>query len=145
MLLTALLGAIYAIYARGVLREVPAASMTPVAMLVGCFCLLPFVAWNGIDVHVMALTPGQMLLMVYLGVVAGGIAFFLFNWALNKTTATYTTLFVVLNPITAIFLGNLFLGEKITLNFIIGVVVVFAGLGLAVRAQVRAHQLQVVC
>lgn len=145
MLLTALLGAIYAIYARGVLREVSAASMTPVAMLVGCFCLLPFVAWNGIDVHVMALTPGQMLLMVYLGVIAGGIAFFLFNWALNKTTATYTTLFVVLNPITAIFLGNLFLGEKITLNFIIGVVIVFAGLGLAVRAQMRAHQLQVVC
>ncbi|MCK5669721.1 MAG: DMT family transporter, partial [Gammaproteobacteria bacterium] len=77
--------------------------------------------------------------MVYLGIVAGGIAFFLFNWALNKSTATFTTLFVTLNPITAIFLGNIFLGEVIKFNFIVGVLVVFGGLGLAVKSQIHDY------
>jgi drug/metabolite transporter (DMT)-like permease len=93
------------------------------------------------DVHVMALSFLQLGLMVYLGIVAGGIAFFLLNWALNKSTATYTTLFVTLNPITAILPGDLFLGEVITANFIVGVLIVFTGLGLAMRSQFQDHQL----
>jgi len=139
MLLTAFVGAIYAIISRHILRQVPSSTMTPVAMMTGCLCLLPFTIANGIDVHVMALSPLQLWLMVYLGIVAGGIAFFLFNWALNKSTATFTTLFVALNPITAIFLGNIFLGEVIKYNFIVGVLVVFAGLGLAVKSQIHDH------
>lgn len=139
MLLTAFVGAIYAIISRHILRQVPSSTMTPVAMLTGCLCLLPFTIANGIDVHVMALSPLQLWLMVYLGIVAGGIAFFLFNWALNKSTATFTTLFVALNPITAIFLGNIFLGEVIEYNFIVGVLVVFAGLSLAVKSQIHDH------
>lgn len=140
MLLTALVGAIYAILSRHVLRQVPASTMTPLAMLSGCLFLFPFTIAQGIDVHVMALSSLQLWLMVYLGLVGGGIAFFLFNWALNKTTATYITLFVALNPITAIFLGNIFLGEVITANFIMGVLIVFAGLGLAVKSQIHDHQ-----
>jgi drug/metabolite transporter (DMT)-like permease len=139
MLLTAIIGGIYATFARQVLQEVPASTMTPLAMLTGCLCLLPFTVVNGIDEHVMALTSAQMGLMVYLGIVAGGLAFFLLNWVLNKSTATFTTIFVTLNPITAIILGYLFLGEVIKLNFIIGVVIVFIGLGFAMRSQVRGH------
>jgi drug/metabolite transporter (DMT)-like permease len=139
MLLTALVGAIYAILSRHVLRQVPASTMTPLAMLTGCLCLMPFTITHGIDVHVMALSSLQLWLMVYLGIVAGGIAFFLFNWALNKSTATFTTLFVTLNPITAIFLGNIFLGEVIKFNFIVGVLVVFGGLGLAVKSQIHDY------
>ncbi|MFT5425637.1 MAG: drug/metabolite transporter (DMT)-like permease [Gammaproteobacteria bacterium] len=139
MLLTALVGAIYAILSRHVLRQVPASTMTPLAMLTGCLFLFPFSIARGIDVHLMALSSQQLWLIVYLGIVAGGIAFFLFNWALNKSTATYTTLFVALNPITAIFLGNIFLDEVITANFIVGVLVVFFGLGLAVKSQISDH------
>lgn len=135
MLLTALTGAVYAILSRNVLRQVPASTMTPIAMLVGCLCLLPFTLASRIDIHMMALSSMQLSLVIYLGVVAGGIAFFLFNWSLTRSSATFTTLFVTLNPITAIFLGKLFLGETIKVNFIIGVLVVFAGLGLAVRSQ----------
>lgn len=139
MLLTALVGAIYVILSRHVLRQVPASTMTPLAMLSGCLCLLPFTMSGGIDVHVMSLSATQLLLVLYLGVIAGGTAFFLFNWALNKSTATFTTLFVALNPITAIFLGYLFLGEAIKANFIIGVLVVFIGLGFAVKSQIRDY------
>ena len=140
MLFTAIIGAIYATFARKVLQVVPASTVTPLAMLTGCFCLLPFSIANGIDIHVGELTPMQMGLMVYLGVVAGGLAFFLLNWVLNKSTATFTTVFVTLNPITAIALGYLFLGEVIKLNFIVGVIIVFAGLGFAVRSHALGNQ-----
>lgn len=139
MLLTALIGAIYAIFSQKILRLVPASTMTPLAMLAGCFCLLPFTIYSGIDIHVKALSPQQLWLALYLGIVAGGIAFFLFNWSLTRSTATFNTLFVTLNPITAIFLGNIFLGEIIKINFIVGVLVVFAGLGLAVKSQIQVH------
>jgi len=139
MLFTAVIGGIYATFARQVLQEVPASTMTPLAMLAGCLCLLPFSLANGIDVHVMALTPTQIGLMVYLGIVAGGLAFFLLNWVLNKSTATFTTIFVTLNPITAIILGYLFLGEVIKPNFIVGVIIVFIGLGFAMRTHARGH------
>jgi len=140
MLFTAIIGGIYATFARQVLQEVPASTMTPLAMLTGCLCLLPFSVANGIDVHVMALTPVQIGLMIYLGIVAGGLAFFLLNWVLNKSTATFTTIFVTLNPITAIILGYLFLDEAIELNFIFGVVIVFIGLGFAMQSHSRGHQ-----
>ncbi len=135
MLLAALAGAIYAIFARPVLKQIPATTMTPIAMLAGCTVLLPFAIASGIDKHVLALSPMQIGLVVYVGIVTGGIAFFLFNWVLTRTTATFNTMFVTLNPIVAIFLGYLFLGEIIKINFIIGVLVVFSGLGLAVYSQ----------
>ena len=140
MLLAAIVGAIYSILMRHILRQVPASTVTPIAMLSGCLCLLPITLSQGIDIHLMALSSHQLWLMFYLGVVAGGIAFFLFNWGLNKTSATFATLFVVVNPITAIFLGYVFLDEIISINFIIGVLIVFSGLGLTVKSQVRAYQ-----
>ena len=79
MLIAALAGAIYAINARQLLKLIPATTMTPIAMLAGCSFLLPLSTINGIAEHVLLLTPVQMGLMLYLGVVAGGIAFFLFN------------------------------------------------------------------
>jgi len=135
MLFAAIAGAIYAVFSRKVLQQIPATTLTPIAMLAGCFILFPFSVANGIDEHVISLTHMQMGLMVYLGIVAGGIAFFLFNWALTRTTATFNTMFVTLNPIVAIFLGYLFLGEVINANFIIGVLTVFSGLSLAVYSQ----------
>jgi len=137
MLLTAVTGAVYANLCKPVLRQVPATTMTPIAMLTGCVCLFPFTLASGIDDHLMALSSMQLYLVIYLGVIAGGVAFFLFNWSLTRSTATFNTLFVTLNPITAIILGNVFLGEIIEINFIIGIVILFAGLGLAVKSQMH--------
>jgi drug/metabolite transporter (DMT)-like permease len=139
MMFAAIAGAIYAIMARPVLKQIPATTMTPIAMLAGCIALFPFTLASGIDGHVSVLSSMQVLLVVYVGIVTGGIAFFLFNWVLTRTTATYNTMFVTLNPIVAIFLGYLLLDEAIHVNFIIGVLIVFSGLGMAVYSQRKTH------
>jgi drug/metabolite transporter (DMT)-like permease len=135
MLLAAICGAIYANLTRPLLKQIPATTMTPIAMLAGCMVLFPFTLTSGIEGHISSLSSMQIGLVFYVGIVTGGIAFFLFNWVLTRTTATFNTMFVTLNPIVAIFLGYLFLGEKINTNFIIGVLIVFSGLGLAVFSQ----------
>lgn len=135
MLSAAIIGAIYAVFAVPILKQIPASTMTPIAMLAGCAVLFPFSVANDIDAHLLALTPMQTGLVIYIGIVTGGIAFFLFTWVLTITTATFNTMFVTLNPIVAIFLGYLFLNESINTNFIIGVLIVFSGLGLAVYSQ----------
>ena len=135
MLITAICGAVYATFSKPVLKQIPATTMSPIAMLAGCFFLMPFAVNNNVGEHVIALTESQLWLVVYIGIATGGIAFFLFNWVLTRTTATFSTLFVTLNPIVAIFLGYLFLGEAINTNFIVGVLIVFSGLGLAVYSQ----------
>ena len=135
MLLAAICGAVYAVFSKPVLKQIPASVMSPIAMLSGCFFLMPFAVSNNIDAHIAALSSTQLYLVIYIGIVTGGIAFFLFNWVLTRTTATFNTMFVTLNPIVAIFLGYLFLGEMIQMNFIIGVLIVFSGLGLAVYSQ----------
>jgi len=139
MLFTAIIGGIYVTLSRQILQEVPASIMTPLAMLAGCVCLLPFSVANGIYDKLTTLTFTQIGLLVYLGVVAGGLAFFLLNWTLTKTTVTFTTIFVTLNQITAMVLGYLFLGEDIKLNFLMGVMVVFIGLGFAVSSENRGQ------
>jgi drug/metabolite transporter (DMT)-like permease len=138
MLVAAISGAIYATFSRSVLKQIPATTMTPIAMLAGCIVLMPFAIANDVSTHVSSLSNFHLGLVVYIGIFTGGIAFFLFNWVLTRTTATFNTLFVTLNPVVAIFLGYLFLGEAIQINFIIGVLIVFSGLGLAVYAQ-RKH------
>ena len=106
---------------------------------VGRLCVHIAIVANGIYDKLTTLTFTQIGLLVYLGVVAGGLAFFLLNWTLTKTTATFTTIFVTLNPITAIVLGYSFLGEDIKLNFFMGVMVVFIGLGFAVSSENRGQ------
>lgn len=139
MLLASLSGAIYAVFSKPVLKQISASTMSPVAMLAGCFFLMPFAMSNNVNEHIIALANTQLWLVVYIGIVTGGIAFFLLNWVLTRTTATFNTLFVTLNPIVAIFLGYLLLGEAIQVNFIIGVLIVFSGLGLAVYSQRKGH------
>ncbi len=128
MLAVALTGAIYSVLARARLRHAAPLSYTPVMMLAGCLSLSPWAAGPGLATGVMQLEPGQLLALVYLGCIAGGIAFFLFNWVLHHSSATYTTLFVPLNPLTAIFLGWLLLGESLSLRFLLGSAIVFTGL-----------------
>ncbi len=140
MLLAAICAAVYAIFSKPVLKEIPASTMSPIAMLAGCFTLMPFAIGNNVSDHVLVLSDTNLYLLIYIGVVTGGIAFYLFNWVLTKTTATFNTMFVTLNPIVAIFLGYLFLGEAIQINFIIGVLIVFSGLGFAVYSQREGHQ-----
>jgi len=68
---------------------------------------------------------------VYLGVGGGALAFVLWVLALERTTPTRVANTMTVNPIAAGLLATQLVGEPITLNLIIGLVAVFAGIWIA--------------
>ena len=73
----------------------------------------------------------QWLAGVYLGVGGGALAFILWVMALERTTPTRVANTMTVNPIAAGLLATQLVGEPITLNLIIGLIAVFAGIWIA--------------
>ncbi len=68
---------------------------------------------------------------IYLGIGGGALAFILWVLALDRATPTRVANTMTLNPIAAALLASVLVGEPITLNLIIGLIAVFAGLWIA--------------
>lgn len=131
MLLAAMLGAVYSVSSKIPLHSTTAGCFTPAAMLAGCLFLMPFSVGGGLPQNLVSLPPVPLLVLLYLGIFGGGLAFLLFNWVLDRTTPTIITMFVTLNPLTAILLAWWLLDESLTRFFFAGAVMVLAGLMLA--------------
>lgn len=134
LLIVATLGAVGSVIAgRKFLTPENAASATFWSFLIGSFTFLPFMlAEFGQD-------PGWMLTIDHrgwLGLLFGGflssaVAYTLFDWALSKMPANRTSVFTYIDPIVAIVIAVPLLGERITIPFIIGSLLVFAGILVA--------------
>ncbi|HTR83584.1 MAG TPA: DMT family transporter [Reyranella sp.] len=68
---------------------------------------------------------------LYLGVAGGALAFILWVMALQRASPTRVANTMTVNPIAAALLANQLVGEPITLNLVLGLVAVFAGIWLA--------------
>ena len=75
--------------------------------------------------------PAQWIAGVYLGVGGGAAAFILWVMALQRTTPTLVANTMTVNPIAAGLLATQLVGEPITLNLVVGLVAVFAGIWIA--------------
>ena len=80
----------------------------------------------------------QWMAGVYLGVAGGAFAFILWVLALQRTTPTRVANTMTVNPLAAGLLANQLVGEPITLNLVIGLAAVFAGIWVATTQ--RQHQ-----
>lgn len=76
------------------------------------------------------------LLMVYLAVMVTVVMYFLYQWAIKHSSATTASLSTYLQPVFAISLGIIILGERLTLGFVVGGFLVIAGVFLATGTQV---------
>lgn len=68
---------------------------------------------------------------LYLGIGGGAVAFILWVLALDRASPTRVANTMTVNPIAAGGLGALLLGEPITINLVIGLIAVFAGIWIA--------------
>ncbi len=69
--------------------------------------------------------------IIYGAVFSSAIAYSVYNWALSKLPAYKTSIFTYLDPVVAIVIAIPLLGEKLTLPFILGSILVFLGILLA--------------
>jgi drug/metabolite transporter (DMT)-like permease len=90
------------------------------------------VAWNAGSFHALShLEASQWIGALYLGIFAGGLGFFLWVFALERTTPTRVASTITVSPIAAALLGAVLIGEPIGASLLVGIAAVAAGIWIA--------------
>ena len=74
---------------------------------------------------------GQWAAVAYLALFGAALTFFLWVFALARTTPTKVTNTITLNPLTASIVASFLVGEPIGLSLIVGIAAVFTGILVA--------------
>lgn len=139
VLLCLLAGLSYATYAFVNQRMVTGAS--PAVVTAGVFTLAALLAVPGALVlsGVPALRTGDLVIVLWLGVVSTGVAYLLFSHALRHISAATGVVLALAEPVTAFVLAILVVGEQPGWIGVLGLVAVLAGLWWVMRSELRTQ------
>jgi drug/metabolite transporter (DMT)-like permease len=129
--------ALYNVWSKPFIRRSSPIAFTTMGMAVGAVCLGAFSAASGGLVAAARFDLQQWFAVLYLGVFGAAIAFWLWALALRHTTPTRVAISVTVNPIAASIVGALLLGEPFHWNLGMGLVMVLAGIGIAITGGSR--------
>src|SRR3569623_900352 len=101
--------------------------VTALAMMFAEIALAPVMAVQG-ALSVSTFSAKGWVAVVFLGSIAVTVQFSLFMWALRWLPPTTTVLYLTLNPIAAMVLGILLLGEHLTAELVAGMALVLLGI-----------------
>lgn len=129
---TACCGAVYFVMSRDLLKRHPALVVTWLSMVAGVL-FLGLLAAGTHRLRLPDLTHSGWASVLFLGTFGAALGFYLWLWALQRLTPTKTAVFLTLNPIAATLLSVGLLGERVGLGFLLGLVLVLAGIVVANR------------
>ena len=133
--------AFYNVWSRPFMQRSSALGFLSVGMGAGAAALIVVGLVSGRLAVLASFTAAQWTAGIYLGIGGGALAFILWVMALQRTTPTLVTNTMAVNPIAAAVLATQLVGEPITLNLVVGLIAVFAGIFIATSqgaASVRA-------
>jgi drug/metabolite transporter (DMT)-like permease len=137
MVAAALCMALYSIWSKPFIARSGPIPFTTVSMGVGALCLVLISHWRGSFAPVAAFGAPHWLAALYLGAFGSALTFYLWAFALERTTPTRVAISVTVNPITASLVGAALLDEPLRWNLVGGIVTVFAGIWIATTAGQR--------
>lgn len=123
--------ALYSVFSRASLRAHGPLFVTALAMVFGTVALLFLSLVTDGGPSRPSLDKTGWAALLFLGTFAGAVQFALFTWALRWLPPSTTVIYVALNPITAVILSGLLLGEAITALSLIGLALVLAGIAMS--------------
>lgn len=123
--------ALYSIWSKAVMRRSGPIAFTTMAMGVGAAILVGIACASGSFAPVSAFTSAQWFATIYLGAFGSAFIFYLWAFALERTTPTRVAVSVTVNPVTASLVGAVVLGEPLSWNLMAGIVAVFIGIYVA--------------
>ena len=130
---SALCGAVCSVLYRPYLRRYPALPVSAVAMVAAVgFLAVPAAGEGFFASFPPRFSPGGWLAVLFIGV-GSGAGYYLWLWALGRTSATRVTVFLALSPVTATLLGAALLKERVSAAGLLGLAAVGLGLWLAHR------------
>jgi drug/metabolite transporter (DMT)-like permease len=100
-------------------------------MAAGAAVLVILSTLRGSFAPVEAFGPPQWLSALYLGALGSALTFYLWAFALERTTPTRVAISVTVNPVAASLVGATLLGEPLRWNLVAGIVTVFIGIWIA--------------
>lgn len=123
---------IYSLYSKGLNQALGSLQTVTYSILLGTVMLWVTSAVRGeLSTEALAsLDPGQFFSLLYLGVLGSALAYIWYYDGIRKIGATRSGVFIALNPLTAVILGALLLGEQLTLPMCVGGGLILGGLYL---------------
>jgi drug/metabolite transporter (DMT)-like permease len=115
---------------RGSRLSEASASLTLFYQLAAAFVLLLGVALVTGQADTFALTPLSVSSVLFQGVVVSFASYLAWFWLLRRYVASSLAVLSFMSPLFGVTLGVLILDESLTLNFVLGAVLVLAGIGL---------------
>jgi len=109
--------------------------MTQISFIVGFFSLFPFLlfktGWQGLSAEITGLSLSSHLGVWFVAIFSGTIAYWLFNLGQKTIEISEAALFSYLYPLLSIPIAVLWLGEDITLLYVLGSLIIFVGIIIA--------------
>jgi len=131
----AIAGSLHAVLSVPYLRRNAALPVMVVQLLAGSAALGALLVLRGDPLAgLTGFAPTGWIAVLWIMFVGGMGSFYLWFWALERVPASAVTLTISLNPVAAAIGGALVLGEPVTLNLLLGLVGIVAGLAIATRA-----------
>jgi drug/metabolite transporter (DMT)-like permease len=130
--------ALYNVYSRPYIARSSALGFLTAGMAVGGGALVMISAVAGGPAQIASFGATEAIAALYLAAGGGALAFFLWVFALQRASPTRVANTMTVNPLVAGLLAAALLGEPITLNLLIGLAAVFAGIWVATTEGRRA-------
>jgi drug/metabolite transporter (DMT)-like permease len=131
MLAGTLCMAFYNVWSRPFIARSGALAYVTVGMGCGAACLIALAWWSGGFAMAQNFGLAQWEAVAYLGAFGGAGAFFLWVFALERTTPTRVANTMTVNPLAASLLAAVLIGEPIGLNLVAGLLAVALGIWIA--------------
>jgi len=131
VVLAAIMGAFYTIVGKKLLKRYTALSLTVYAMLLGSIALIPFLFLNpSISNQVTAMSAHSWFAILFLGVCSTVIGYILWYVGLEIKSASEVSVYLYAVPVLSTIISYFLFGDKITMFFALGGVLVIIGLVL---------------
>jgi len=115
-------------------------TVTSVTMITSCIAFGILTAFTTSLEKITPLFSGlNILLILYLGIFATCVTFFLHQWTTKYTSAVTGTLNNYLTPVFAFIINAVFLGETLSVAFLMGSTLVFFGTFITTAPQLVKH------
>jgi drug/metabolite transporter (DMT)-like permease len=127
--------ALYSVLVRKISSATHVLASSMVMLVGGLPISLPLSCWELGTQEIGTITLGVVAGILFLGIISTALAMFLWNFAFASTPAALASLTFFAQPVVGTVLGSIFLKEQITPLFMLGGLLIGAGLVVASRQE----------
>ena len=131
LLMAAMGWALYSVLVRALTRTLDTLQVSLVAMLGGLPVVVPLALWQSRGVTLDDFSWGVVWGVLYVALFATAAAMFLWNYAFTHLESGAAALTFFAQPVVGVLIGALWLGERVTLGFSLGGLLIAVGLYLS--------------